>query len=160
MLGFMNDVRVEIYTGDREALRHLFALAEDSTVQLDSYLELGRVLVVLSGEEVLGHLQLIGTGRPGEVEIKNMAVQEECQGQGIGARLVRAAGDLIRAEGGSTLVVATAAADVGNLRFYQRQGFRMSAIERDAFTPATGYPTAIRIDGIQLLDRVWLDLCI
>jgi hypothetical protein len=32
------------------------------------------------------------------------------------------------------LPAATAAADTGNLRFYQRQGFRMRSIERDAFT--------------------------
>jgi RimJ/RimL family protein N-acetyltransferase len=48
------------------------------------------------------------------------------------------------------------AADVGILRFYQRLGFRLLWIERDAFTPATGYPDAIVIDGIPLRDRVWL----
>jgi hypothetical protein len=53
--------------------------------------------------------------------------------------------------------VVAAAADVGNLRFYQRQGFRMRSIERDACTPATGYPPGISIDGIGLRDRVWLD---
>lgn len=55
------------------------------------------------------------------------------------------------------MLVATATADTGNLRFYQRQGFRFRSIERDAFTPATGYPTDIRIDGILLRDRIWLD---
>ncbi len=33
----------------------------------------------------------------------------------------------------------------------------MRSIERDAFTPATGYPQQIVIDGIPLRDRVWLD---
>jgi hypothetical protein len=55
------------------------------------------------------------------------------------------------------ILVATAAADIGNLRFYQRQGFRMRSVERDAFTPATGYPPGLFIDGIELRDRVWLD---
>jgi hypothetical protein len=55
------------------------------------------------------------------------------------------------------ILVATAAADIGNLRFYQRQGFRMRSVERDAFTPATGYPPGLLIDGIELRDRVWLD---
>ncbi|NUR84654.1 MAG: GNAT family N-acetyltransferase [Nonomuraea sp.] len=138
-------------------MRPLFALAEDSVAQLDSYLGLGRVLVARSGAEIGGHLQLIDTERPGEVEIKNMAVREDLQGRGIGARLVRAAAELVEADGGSRLLVATAAADLGNLRFYQRQGFRMLAVERDAFTPATGYPAGIVIDGIELRDRVWLD---
>jgi hypothetical protein len=65
--------------------------------------------------------------------------------------------DLARSEGRATLVVATAAADIGNLRFYQRLGFRMRSIERDAFTAATGYAPGIVIDGIELRDRVWLD---
>jgi hypothetical protein len=51
----------------------------------------------------------------------------------------------------------TAAADLGNLRFYQRQGFRMRSVERDAFTPDTGYPPGIQVDGIELRDRVWFD---
>jgi hypothetical protein len=46
---------------------------------------------------------------------------------------------------------------LGNLRFYQRQGFRFRSVERDAFTPALGYPPDLVIDGIPLRDRIWLD---
>jgi predicted N-acetyltransferase YhbS len=151
------EIRIELYAGAREALRPLFELAEDSAAQLDAYLGAGRVLVALAGDQVVGHLQLIGTDRPGQVELKNMAVPESLQGRGIGARLVRTAIDLVTAESATAVHVATAAADVDNLRFYQRQGFRMRSIERDAFTPATGYPSEIVIDGIVLRDRVWLD---
>jgi hypothetical protein len=70
---------------------------------------------------------------------------------------MQAALELARGEQRATLVVATAAADIGNLRFYQRLGFRMRSIERDAFTAATGYPPGIVLDGIELRDRVWLD---
>ena len=55
-------------------------------------------------------------------------------------------------------MVATAAADIDNLRFYQRAGFRMRSVERDAFTAAAGYPFRANVDGIDLRDRVWLDL--
>jgi GNAT superfamily N-acetyltransferase len=152
-----DDIRIEVYGGPRDSLRVLFELAEDSAAELDSYIDDGRVLVAVSGGEVIGHLQLTGAGDPGQVEIKNMAVREERQGQGVGRRLVQAAVDLAAAEAATTLLVATAAADIGNLRFYQRQGFRMRSVERDAFTPATGYPPGLRIDGIELRDRVWLD---
>ena len=60
--------------------------------------------------------------------------------------------------GHSTIAVATAAADTGNLRFYQLAGFRLRTIERDAFTPGNGYPRDWMVDGIPLRDRVWLDL--
>jgi hypothetical protein len=109
-----DDVRIETYGGPRASLRALFELAEDSAAELDSYLDAGRVLVAASDDEIIGHLQLTGTGDPRQVEIKN-------------------------------------------LRFYQRQGFRMRSVERDAFTPATGYPPGLLIDGIELRDRVWLD---
>jgi GNAT superfamily N-acetyltransferase len=116
-------VRVELYTGSREDLRSLFELAEDSPAQLDSYLHAGRVLVAVLGNQVIGHLQLVDSDRPGVVEIRSMAVRESWQGRGVGARLVRAAIDLAAAEAVSMVLVATASADVGNLRFYQRQGF-------------------------------------
>ncbi|MFI5262860.1 MAG: GNAT family N-acetyltransferase [Candidatus Limnocylindrales bacterium] len=86
-----------------------------------------------------------------------MAMREDHQGHGVGRRLVQAAVDLAAAESVTTIMVAIAAADIGNLRFYQRQGFRMRSVERDAFTPATGYPRGLLIDGIELRDRVWLD---
>ena len=152
-----DEVRIEIHRGPRDSLRALFELAEDSATELDSYIDTGRVLVARSGTEVIGHLQLTGTGDPSQAEVKNMAVRESRQGQGIGRQLIQAAVDLAAAEAVTTLLVATAAADIGNLRFYQRQGFRMRSVERDAFTPATGYPAGLLIDGIELRDRVWLD---
>ena len=106
----------------------------------------------------MGHLQLTDTGRPGQAEVKNMAVREDRQGRGVGRRLMQAALTLLAAEGVTTVRVATAAADIGNLRFYQRQGFRMRSIERDAFTDLAGYPPGSEVGGIALRDRVWLDL--
>jgi len=152
-----DDVRIEAYGGPRDHLRPLFELAEDSAAELDSYIDAGRILVATSDGEVIGHLQLTGTGDPRQVEVKNMAVREDRQGRGVGRRLIQAAVDLAAAESVTTLLVATAAPDIGNLRFYQRQGFRMQSVERDAFTPATGYPPGLLIDGIELRDRVWLD---
>jgi GNAT superfamily N-acetyltransferase len=150
-------MRVELYTGPRDELRRLFELAEDSARELDSYLHAGRVLVAVSGDEVVGHLLLVDTDRTGEVEIKNMAVREADQGRGVGRQLIQAAFELARSESASRVHVATATAGIGNLRFYQRNGFRMRCVERDAFTPATGYPPGLEEDGIPLRDRVWLD---
>ena len=150
-------VRVEQHTGPRSALRPLFELAEDSTPALDAYIDAGRVLVAVDGDRIVGHLQLTETDRPSALEIKNMAVAPSHQGRGIGRSLVGAALALAHREGRSALIVATAAADTGNLRFYQRLGFRMRSIERDAFTEATGYAPGLAVDGIPLRDRVWLD---
>ena len=145
-------MRIDLYSGDREMLRPLFELAEDSRAELDAYIGAGEVLVAVEGDERVGHLQLVGD------EIKNMAVVEAHRGRGVGRALVAAAIERARDERIEVLRVATGAADTGNLRFYQRLGFRMRAIERDAFTPANGYPPGLEVDGIELRDRVWLDL--
>ena len=151
-------IAVEEYTGDRDALRWLFELAEDSESELLSYLYRGRVLVARVDGQVAGHLLLVDTATPGEAELKSMAVRTDLQGHGIGAALIEAARALLLNAGVRVLHVATAAASAANLRFYQRRGFRMRAVERDAFTAATGYPPGIVVEGIPLRDRVWLDM--
>ncbi len=150
-------IGIDWHVGSRDELRPLFELAEDSRTQLGEYLYQGRVLLARRGSVTLGHLQLVETdGGAGEIELKNMAVVPEHRGEGVGRALVASAILRCRAEGWSRMVVATAAADTGNLRFYQRLDFRFLSVERDAFIPATGYPDAIVIDGIPLLDRIWL----
>jgi ribosomal protein S18 acetylase RimI-like enzyme len=150
-------LRVECHRGPRAELRALFELAEDSARELDAYIDAGTVLVAVEEGAIVGHLQLTETADPARAEIKNMAVAPGAQGRGVGRALVAAACEHALAERRTWLVVATAAADTGNLRFYQRQGFRLRSIERDAFTEATGYAPGLDIDGIPLRDRVWLD---
>jgi GNAT superfamily N-acetyltransferase len=149
-------MELDWHHGDRAELWPLFRLADDSESQLRAYADLGRVLVAHSQGAIVGHLQLVPTDAPGEVEVTNMAVAPEHQGHGVGRALVERALAACRDEGANRVLVATAAADLGALRFYQRVGFRMHSIERDAFTPATGYPDGLLIDGIPLRDRVWL----
>lgn len=151
-------LRVRRYDGPREDLRSLFELAEDSAAELDSYIGAGEVLVALWSGEIVGHVQLTEPGGTDELEIKNIAVLESHRGRGLGRALMAAAIRRAHQQGRSIVVVATAAADIGNLGFYQRLGFRMRSVERDAFTPATGYEDDVTIDGILLRDRVWLDL--
>jgi predicted N-acetyltransferase YhbS len=84
-------MHIETYRGDRGALRHLFALADDSETQIAGYIGLGDVLVARDGDTILGHLQFIETGEAGEFELKSMAVDTKRQRNGIGCRLVVAA---------------------------------------------------------------------
>jgi GNAT superfamily N-acetyltransferase len=146
---------IDWFDGDRDVLRALFEEAEDSPAQLDAYLNEGRVLVARLGDEFVGHLQLVDTEEAGEIELKNMAVVAHVRGTGIGRELVGHAVTTSRAAGHARMIVATAAADIGNLRFYQRCGFRISRVEPDAFVPETGYADGLTIDGIPLRDRVW-----
>jgi len=149
-------MEIREHSGPRDELRELFALAEDAPERLAAYLGRGRVLVAVDDGRVVGHVQLVDA--PGGVELLTLAVAEDRQGEGIGRALVERAIEACRDAGVETLCVATAAASTGNLRFYQRLGFRMLRVERDAFTVADGYPAGLEIEGIPLRDRVWLSL--
>jgi hypothetical protein len=62
--------KVSWYDGERAANRHLFELADDSEMQLASYINEGRVLVAWCDDQPVGHLQLIPTSTD-EIEIKS-----------------------------------------------------------------------------------------
>lgn len=145
---------IERYDGNREALRPLFALADDSPMQISSYIDRGEVLVARDGGRIVGHVQVIETGEGGVFELKSLAVRPARQSEGLGRALVAAAITRCRERNGRRLIVSTATADIGNLRFYQRQGFRMCRIVQDAFGPPTGYPEGLLVNGIPLRDQV------
>jgi GNAT superfamily N-acetyltransferase len=152
-------MEISLYDGERLALWELFELADDSAEQVDAYIELGRVLVASAdGDTVVGHVQLIDGDRPGTTELKSLAVREDLRGRGIGTKLVQSALALCRAEGVSVVRVTTATADIDNLRFYQRLGFRASSVARDAFTEANGYPPGLEAHGIPVRDSITFTL--
>jgi len=151
-------MRVEKYEQDRRALLHLFALADDSGAQILSYLALGEVFVIRDEDVILGHLQVVATHDADVFEIKSIAVSEPHRREGIGRGLVAVAAAYARSRGGRRLIVATAAADLRNLRFYQQLCFRMYRVVQNVFVPSAGYPERSRIDGIRLLDQVFLEL--
>jgi len=148
-------MQISLYTGEREALRALLELA-DEPGPLARYLHAGDVLAARKDGVVVGVALLVPVEHDA-VEIKNLAVRSDRQGEGIGRAMIDACVAYCRERRVQRLLVATAAADVGNLRFYQRAGFRMLRIERDAFTAATGYSDDDRVDDIPLRDRVWFD---
>lgn len=152
---FESPVVVVPFHGLRSDLRSLFAEADDSPTEIESYIELGDVLVAKHAQRIVGYVQLLVAGA--EWEIKSMAVIEERRGRGIGAALVRAVLERAFSQGAARVRVATATADIENLRFYQRLGFRMDRVERDAFTAERGY-SGLRVNGIRVRDRVWFSI--
>jgi ribosomal protein S18 acetylase RimI-like enzyme len=153
-------MQIERYEADRTALLPLFALADDSRAQVATYISLGEVFVARHGELIVGYAQIVESEDPREFELKSLAVIEARQGEGIGCDLVGAVVARCRERDGRRLIVSTAAAAVGTLRFYQRRGFRMYRVVQDAFGPSTGYPVGLLMDGIPLRDQVFLELAL
>ena len=151
------DIRIEEHAGSHRDLAWSFREADDSEELLDVYIDLGRVWVAVTPEgETVGHLQAVPRDHA-HWEITNTAVVESQRGRGIGRALVEHAVDVARSCGIVHVVLATGAADIGNLRFYQRCGFRLTHVVPDVFTPANGYPAGLEVDGIPLLDQVWFE---
>lgn len=155
----MRLVSISIHAGSREVLASLFAEADDSPSEIASYRDLGEVLVATEEGRIIGHAQIVPSEKEGVFELKSLAVSEDRRSQGVGAALVQAALAHCRANGARSIFVATAAASVGALKFYQRQGFRMQRIIRDFYSPSRGY-RPLEINGIKLLDEVILDLVV
>jgi GNAT superfamily N-acetyltransferase len=150
-------VSVEEYAGSHRDLAWSFREVEHSEALLDTYIDLGRVWVARSESgEVVGHLQAVPRDA-GTWEVTSLALIESQQRRGLGRRLLEHAVEQAREAGATRVIVSTAAADVGNLRFYQRCGFRMTHVVRDAFTAYRGYPDGLEIDGIPIRDQVWFD---
>lgn len=151
-------VTIEEYDGPRRDLVWSFREAEDAETLLAAYLDLGRVWVARAADgEVLGHLQTVPRDEVGTWEVTNTAVVEAARGRGVGRRLLEHAVAEAARTGVTRIVLATGAADVGNLRFYQRCGFRMTHVVHDVFVPENGYPDDIVVDGIPLRDQVWFE---
>jgi GNAT superfamily N-acetyltransferase len=151
------DITIEQYTGSHRDLDWLFRQADDSEDLLDAYIDLGRLWVARAADgEVVGHLQAVPRDEDAW-EVTNTAVVESQRGRGVGRALLERAVDEAREAGAHRMILATGAADVGNLRFYQRCSFRMSRVVQDVFTPVNGYPPGLEVDGIPLLDQVWFE---
>jgi ribosomal protein S18 acetylase RimI-like enzyme len=148
-------ITVELFCGPRLELLPLFAEADDSPAEINTYIDCGDVLVARRAREIIGHVQLIASGTAWE--IKSVAVIEQYRSQGIGSALLRAALERAFSAGAVRILVATATADIDNLRFYQRFGFRMERVERDAFSADRGYPV-LEVDKIPVRDRVWFSI--
>ena len=150
-------LHVQIYEGPREVLQPLFEEADDSADQIASYRDLGEVLVARIDGAVVGHALVVEAEEAGTFEIKSLAVEERRRSAGIGAALVQQAAAHCVGRGGQRLIVATAAASIPALQFYQRQGFRLHHIIRDFYAPERGY-RPLDLNGIPLRDEVILDL--
>lgn len=160
-------MKIEVFVGDRDdaTIQTLLAMADDSTTAIAAYVGAGTMLVARDHDGVIvgdGDGDIVGLalcvpGEAGTMELKALAVAPSHQGGGVGTLLVNGAVRVAIDVDAYVLTVATATADIQNIAFYQRRGFRCLRIERDAFTEATGYRDDLVANGIRVRDRIWLD---
>nr|WP_236587682.1 N-acetyltransferase [Tumebacillus amylolyticus] len=130
-------------------------MADPSEEMVRRYLSEGELFSWLTSEgETVGVLHLTD-GETGVVEVRNIAVREQYQGQGHGRALLESILKLLRERGGvDKVVVRTGNSSIGNLAFYQKVGFRIMAIDHDYFIRE--YANPIIEDGIRCRDQLLL----
>lgn len=138
---------------EEQAPMALLLLADPSEQLVQEYVQRGQCFIAEKEERVVGVYVLLPT-RPGTVELVNLAVQENLQGQGLGKKLVLHAIEQAKGLGYQTIEVGTGSTGVAQLALYQKCGFRMVGIDRDFFI--RHYTEEIYENGIQLRDMVRL----
>lgn len=128
-------------------------LADPSKAMVNEYIHRAQIYVAVSHGQFIGIVVLLHT-RPQTFEIVNLAVKEECQGKGIGRALLRHALHEAKEQGAGTIELGTGNSSLDQLGFYQREGFRITGIQRDFFIKH--YPEPIIENGIPCVDMLRL----
>ena len=104
-------------------------------------------------DQSLAAVAVIKEWQPGKFELMNIAVSPHHQQKGYGTSLLVHILEWVEKCGGSQIDVGTGSFGY-QLAFYQKAGFRVSAIERDYFT--RHYPSPLMENGLQHKDRILL----
>lgn len=132
----------------------LLLLADPSAKKIAAYLPDSQCFAACRDDVIIA-VAVVFPLEKGAYELMSIAVTPSYQHQGIGTRLLKKTVSALTKAGGHRLEVGTGT--FGHpLAFYQKHGFRVTAIERDFFLKH--YPEPIFEHGIQLLDMLRLSL--
>jgi GNAT superfamily N-acetyltransferase len=117
-------------------------------------LEDAPTLVAETEDEIAGAL----AWRPGDgaIHILALATDPMWQRAGVGGHLVAEVELMARRDGRPRLVVTIGNDNIPALYFFQRRGFRISAVVPDSMAPHAGAEPAAGFAGIPVLDEIQL----
>lgn len=131
----------------------LLLLADPSRDLVEEYVRRGYCYLAFRENELVGEFVLIHTHAQ-TIEIVNIAVREEYQGQGIGQALVMRGIEEAKKLKAKIIEIGTGNSSMNQLKLYQRCGFRIFGIDTDFFI--RNYDEEIYEDGIQCKDMIRL----
>ena len=132
---------------------NLLLSADPSQTSINDYVDRGICFVAEEQQKIIGIFVLLPT-RPKTIELVNIAVTEERQGEGIGKQLVLAAIKKAKFDGYKTIEVGTGNSSIGQLSLYQKCHFRIIGVDINFFTKH--YTKEIFENGIQCIDMIRL----
>lgn len=131
---------------DEQLPYDLLLLADPSKDLVNEYLKSSNIYAARLNDEILGILVLCALTAE-TVEIKNIAVKTEFQGQGLGSFLIENAVQVALLNRQKSVCIGTANSSVGQLYLYQKLGFEITDIKRNFFLD--NYAESIYENGIQ-----------
>ncbi|MEP7377383.1 MAG: GNAT family N-acetyltransferase [Chitinophagaceae bacterium] len=131
----------------------LLLLADPSRELIDKYLKTSEVYVALLDNDIIGTYVLYPVS-PNVIEIKNISVDDEYQGRGVGTQMLRDAFKKANEKCFKAIIIGTGNSSVGQLYLYQKAGFKIIEIRKDFFID--NYPEPIYENGIQVKHMIVL----
>lgn len=151
----MNAILIQKLKDKKEIPWNLLLLGDPSKENVEKYMQESDMYVGLKNNEIVGVFVLTYPS-PGIVELKNLAVDEKYQNQGIGKLLVLNAINRAKNKGARKIEVGTGNSSLLPLALYQKCGFRIVNIEKDFFTK--NYKEKIIENGIKCVDMIQLEI--
>lgn len=135
---------------DRAVFLPLLVEADESESVLRSYVNDGELLEIVANHQPVG-VALLTSPEPATVEIKNIAIEGEYRGRGIGRAAIARLAARAKACGAGRLVVGTADSSTATIAFYRSCGFSDAGCIQGFFD---AYPEPVIENGVQAHDMI------
>lgn len=146
-------IKYSKYTGNkRDQYMRLFLIGDEDESKVREYINQGCLFLAEQSNTAVAVAIVVPTSDGNVGELKNIAVDAKAQGQGIGSKMIAYVFEQVR-DRYNTILVGTGDADVQNILFYLKNGFRFSGIKKDFFDE---YKKQIISNGVVLKDMVLL----
>ncbi len=124
----------------------LLLLADPSKEMVDNYIKHSEIFVAKLNGEIIGIIVLFPLTAD-QIEIINMAVYPNFQGQGIGSYMIETALEMLAQKNLKSVCIGTANSSLAQLYLYQKLGFEITELKKDFFID--NYTEPIFENGIQ-----------
>jgi ribosomal protein S18 acetylase RimI-like enzyme len=148
-----SDLQVRLLNKDELIPYSLLLLADETMEAIDNYIKDCKIYV-LEGRDTIAGVYALQIITNDTIEIKNIAVDEKYQRQGLGKFLLRDVSTKARAGGFKTITVGTGDVLTNLVSFYQREGFEIFDVRENYFID--NYTKPIYDHGLQLKHMVML----
>lgn len=131
----------------------LLLLADETIEAIKKYIYNCDIYVLDIDNKIIGTFALLKADEQ-EIEIKNIAVDSNYQGQGIGSYLLSHIKEISKQTHVSRIIVGTPDVSDMQIRFYEKNGFKKFDAKKNFFI--NNYSLPIIENGIQLKDMQML----